>query len=99
MAAIRSVSSSATYEQWFKPPTEARAVSLEVIVDIYIDFSDKEGTRQQRGVKPAPRTLISDLQQKLPQREKWLRLLIKCVHMLAYFRIKTTFLLFEIYNC
>ena len=52
MAAIHSVPPSGTYEEWFKtlvkfitPPAEARATSLGNIMDTYVEFSVKEGTR------------------------------------------------------
>ena len=52
MVAIHSVPPSGTYEEWFKtlvkfitPPAEARATSLENIMDTYLEFSVKEGTR------------------------------------------------------
>ena len=52
MVAIHSVPPSGTYEEWFKtlvkfitPPAEARATPLENIMDIYVEFSVKEGTR------------------------------------------------------
>ena len=64
MAAIRSVPPSATYKEWLKtlvkfitPPTEARATSLEIIMDTYVEFSVKEDTRQQRRGEPGHRTL------------------------------------------
>ena len=82
MAAIRSVPPSGTHEEWFKtlvkfiaPPAEARVTSLEIIMDTYVEFSVKEGTRRQRGGEPGPRTFISGLQQKMPQGDKWLSLL------------------------
>ena len=67
-AAIRSVPPSGTYKEWFKtlvkfitPPAEARATSLEIIMETYVEFSVKEGTRRQRGGEPGPRTFISGL--------------------------------------
>ena len=52
-----------------------RDTSLEIIMDIYVEFGVKEGTRRQRGGEPGPRTFISGLQQKIPQGDKWLSLL------------------------
>ena len=53
MAAIRSVPPSGTYEEWFKrlvkfitPPAEARATSLEIVIDNYVEFNVKKGTRR-----------------------------------------------------
>ena len=70
------------YEEWFKtlvkfiaPPDEARATKLEISMDTYVEFSVKEGTKQQRGGEPDTRTFISDLQQIVPQGDKWLSLL------------------------
>ena len=70
------------YEEWFKtllkfiaPPDEARATKLEISMDTYVEFSVKEGTKQQRGGEPDTRTFISDLQQIIPQGDKWLSLL------------------------
>ena len=70
------------YEEWFKtllkfiaPPDEARATKLEIGMDTYVEFSVKEGTKQQRGGEPDTRTFISDLQQIIPQGDKWLSLL------------------------
>ena len=47
---------------------KARDVISKIVADTYIDFNVKEDTRQQCGGKPAPRTLISGSQQKIPQR-------------------------------
>ena len=44
-------------------------------MDTYVEFSVKEGTKQQRGGEPDTRTFISDLQQIIPQGDKWLSLL------------------------
>ena len=70
------------YEEWFKtllkfiaPPDEARATKLEISMDTYVEFSVKEGTKQQREGEPDTRTFISDLQQIIPQGDKWLSLL------------------------
>ena len=70
------------YEEWFKtlvkfitPPTEARATTLEISMDTYVEFSVKEGTRRQRGGEHSPRTFIKDLKQIMPQGDKWLSLL------------------------
>ena len=70
------------YEEWLKtllkfiaPPDEARATKLEISMDTYVEFSVKEGTKQQRGGEPDTRTFISDLQQIIPQGDKWLSLL------------------------
>ena len=64
MAAIRSVPPSAIYEEWFKilvkfitPLADARATSLKIIMDTYVEFSVKEGTRRQRVGEPGPRML------------------------------------------
>ena len=74
--------SKCDYEEWFKtllkfiaPPDEARATKLEISMDTYVEFSVKEGTKQQRGGEPDTRTFISDLQQIIPQGDKWLSLL------------------------
>ena len=82
MAAIRSVPPRGTYEECFKtlvkfitPLAEARATSLEIIMDIYVEFSGEEGTRRKCGGEPGPRTFISGLQQKMPQGDKWPSLL------------------------
>ena len=83
MATIRSTSYlKVLLWEWFKtlvkfvtPPAEARATTLKISMDTYVEFRLKEGTRGQRGDKPGPRTLINDLQQIMPQREKWLSLL------------------------
>ena len=82
MAAIRLVPPRSTYEEWFKtlvkpitPPAEARATSLKIIMDTYVELSVKEGTRRQPGDEPGLRTFISGLQQKMPQGDKWLSLL------------------------
>ena len=82
MAAIRSVPPSGTYEEWFKtlvkfftPPAETRTTSLEIIMNTYVEFSVKEVTRRKLGGEPHPRTVISALQQKMPQGDKWLSLL------------------------
>ena len=82
MAAIRSVPPSGSYEEWFKtlvkfvaPPAETRTTSSQIIMDTYVEFSVKEVTRRKRGGELRPRTVISALQQKMPQGDKWLSLL------------------------
>ena len=99
MAAIRSVPPSGTYEEWFKilvkfitPPAETRTTSLEIIMDTYVEFSVKEVTRRKRGGEPRPRTVISALQQKMPQGDKWLSLLSNGENKTGLFHLFVNFL-------
>ena len=71
------------YEEWFKtlvkfitPLAEAQANILEISMDTYVELSIKEGTRRKHGGEPGRRTFISDLQQIMPQCDKWLSRLI-----------------------
>ena len=99
MAVIRSVPPSGTYEEWFKtlvkfitPPAEIRTTSLEIIMDTYVEFSVKEVTRRKRGGEPRPRTVISALQQKMPQGDKWLSLLSNGENKTGLFHLFVNFL-------
>ena len=79
---ILSATPSANYDGWFKMflkfitrPAEARLMSFEIITDIYIEFSCKEGTKQQRGGKPGFHKCIRGLQQITPRGDKCFKLL------------------------
>ena len=82
MTVIRSVKHRNTYEERFlaltnymKSSTAAHAQLLDIVMDMYVDKSVKEGTRRHRGRKPGPRTHITSSQQKMLLGEKWVNFL------------------------
>ena len=60
-------------------------------MDTYVEFSAKEGTRRKCGSESGPTPFISDLQQIMPQSDKWLSLLsngenkIDLIHLFVNF--------------
>ena len=78
MAVMRAIKPRKTYFEWcveilryIKPPENANATSVDIVMDMYVEKSVKEGTRRQRGCKPGPRVHVSGLHQNMPQGEAW----------------------------
>ena len=71
-----------TYLEWFidilkyiMPPANVNAHSLDIIIDICIPRSVKEGTRRKRSTNPGPNFYVLGLHQKMSEADSWERFL------------------------
>ena len=103
MAIVRSAKPESTYLEYFRklliiflPPRYSQPLTVEIIMDNYIEHSAKECTRRKRG-EQSTRIHITGFGQKMPQGNSWQNLLkngenkTDLIHMFVeYLKLEST---------